>query len=589
MLLFVGTTSSRAAVLDGLVAYRVIYYLLPFGVGVILLAGHEAVRRAHVFRRVGRTLDRIAPAIVPQALAFMTFAAGAVLLLSGATPALASRLGFLGDLIGLPVIEMSHFTGSLVGVGLLLLARGLQLRLDAAYVLTCVLLGVGILASLLKGFDYEEACVLTGALTMLLPCRRHFYRRASLLSEPFSGPWLAAVALVVIGTGWLMALSFEHVEYGPYLWWQFELFAGAPRALRAAAGVLGVLAAYGAAHLLHPSAPEPHPPTEEEMTAVREIVATSPATNANLAFLGDKLFLLNDTRSAFVMYGLEGRSWIAMSDPVGAAPACRELAWEFYELADRHAGWPVFYEVSDAMLPLYLDLGLALLKLGEEARVFLPEFSLEGGARKALRQTHHRLERSGCVTEIVPPGAIAALLPELRRISDAWLVAKKTREKGFSLGSFVPEYVQRLPVAVVRLQGRIVAFANLWLGAPQTELSVDLMRHADDGPPGVMDFLFVELMQWGKAQGYQWFNLGMAPLSGFEQRALAPLWNKVGAFVFRHGDAFYNFQGLRQYKEKFDPQWTARYLASPGGVALPIILANVASLVSRGLSGVVTK
>jgi phosphatidylglycerol lysyltransferase len=104
-----------------------------------------------------------------------------------------------------------------------------------------------------------------------------------------------------------------------------------------------------------------------------------------------------------------------------------------------------------------------------------------------------------------------------------------------------------------------------------------------------MDYLFTDLMCWGRAQGYQWFNLGMAPLSGFEQRTLAPLWNKVGAFVFRYGDAFYNFQGLRQYKEKFDPLWTTRYLASPGGVALPVILANVASLVSRGLAGVVTK
>jgi len=567
----------------------VIYYLLPFALGVVLLAGHEAVRRAHVFRRLGQTLDRVAPAIVPQALAFMTFAAGAVLLLSGATPALESRLGFLADLIGLPLIEMSHFTGSLAGVGLLLLARGLQLRLDAAYLLTGALLGVGIVASLLKGFDYEEALVLTAALAMLLPCRRHFYRRASLLSEPLTGPWIAAVALVVIGTAWLMLLSFQHVEYGPYLWWQFELLAGAPRALRATAGVVGVLAAYGAARLLYPAAPEPHAATADELAAVEEVVATSPVTSAHLALLGDKLFLLNDTRSAFIMYGLEGRSWIAMGDPVGAAAGCRELAWEFYELADRHAGWPVFYEVSEAMLPLYLDLGLALLKLGEEARVFLPDFSLEGGPRKSLRQTHHRLERTGCVTEIVPPAGVAALLPELQGVSDAWLLDKNTREKSFSLGSFEPEYLRRLPVAVVRVEGRIVAFANLWLGAPATEMSVDLMRHTADAPPGVMDYLFVDLMQWGKAQGYQWFNLGMAPLSGFEQRALAPLWNKVGAFVFRYGDAFYNFQGLRQYKEKFDPQWTTRYVASPGGVALPVILANVAALVSRGLGGVVAK
>ena len=66
-----------------------------------------------------------------------------------------------------------------------------------------------------------------------------------------------------------------------------------------------------------------------------------------------------------------------------------------------------------------------------------------------------------------------------------------------------------------------------------------------------MDFLFVELMLWARAEGYRYFNLGMAPLSGFEQRRLAPLWSRTGAFIYRHGEHFYNFDGLRRYKEKF--------------------------------------
>jgi phosphatidylglycerol lysyltransferase len=108
-------------------------------------------------------------------------------------------------------------------------------------------------------------------------------------------------------------------------------------------------------------------------------------------------------------------------------------------------------------------------------------------------------------------------------------------------------------------------------------------------PHGVMDFFFIELMLWGQAQGYRCFNLGMAPLSGFEDRALAPAWNRVSAFVYRHGEHFYNFQGLRQYKEKFDPQWEPRYLASPGGLILPRILADLALLIGGGLRGVLAK
>ena len=115
------------------------------------------------------------------------------------------------------------------------------------------------------------------------------------------------------------------------------------------------------------------------------------------------------------------------------------------------------------------------------------------------------------------------------------------------------------------------------------------MRYLPGGPEGIMDYLFVELMLWGRQEGYQWFNLGMAPLSGLENRALAPLWSKAGALVFRHGEHFYNFQGLRQYKEKFDPEWRPKYLACRGGLALPRVLTNIAALISGGLGGIVKK
>ena len=73
----------------------------------------------------------------------------------------------------------------------------------------------------------------------------------------------------------------------------------------------------------------------------------------------------------------------------------------------------------------------------------------------------------------------------------------------------------------------------------------------------------------------------MAPLSGIENRPLAPVWNRTANLVFRHGDHFYHFEGLRAYKEKFDPVWTTRYLASPGGLVLPQILTDVVALIGK--------
>jgi phosphatidylglycerol lysyltransferase len=206
-----------------------------------------------------------------------------------------------------------------------------------------------------------------------------------------------------------------------------------------------------------------------------------------------------------------------------------------------------------------------------------------------MRKMLRRVEEEQCAFELIPQERVAAILPELRAISDAWLAEKKTREKGFSLGFFAEEYVSRFPVAVVKRGERIVAFANVWTSSNNEELSVDLMRHAADSPDGAMDYMFVQLMQWGAAQGFHWFNLGMAPLSGLERHPLAPFWHKLGLLVHRYGEPFYNFGGLRKYKEKFDPVWESRDLAYPGGLTLPRTLADVAALIAGGYTRILRK
>jgi phosphatidylglycerol lysyltransferase len=154
-------------------------------------------------------------------------------------------------------------------------------------------------------------------------------------------------------------------------------------------------------------------------------------------------------------------------------------------------------------------------------------------------------------------------------------------EKGFSLGFFAPGYLTRTPVAVVRVQDRLVAFANVWFAGQQEELSPDPMRYANDAPKGTMRYLFAHLMLHGKDQGYRWFNLGMASLSGMENSEFAPLWHRIAHQVFRHGDHFYNFEGLRHFKESFGPVWRSRYLACRAGLQLPAVFSDLVGLIGR--------
>jgi len=407
--------------------------------------------------------------------------------------------------------------------------------------------------------------------------------------QPFSLVWTARVFFALLGTGLVLALSFRHREYSRELWWQFELSAHVSRSLRAFVGASGVAALASLAALLRPPRVRHEPASAEDLARVTPIVAAATSPSAHLSLVGDKSLLISEAGDAFLMYGVHRKSWVAMGDPIGEPEARRELAWRFRELADAEGDWAAFYEVSADDLPLYLDLGLSPRKIGEEARVRLADFSLAGGGRKALRASHNRVVREGGSFAILTPDEVPARLDELQVVSDQWLAAKRTREKRFSIGAFDREYLRRLPIAVVMRGERPVAFANLWLSGGLEEMSIDLMRHADDAPPGVMDYLFAELMLWGRERGYRWFSLGMAPLSGLETHRFAPVWNRAGALLFRFGENFYNFQGLRAFKEKFDPVWEPRYLAAPRGLALPFILTDIAALISGGISGVVAR
>ena len=180
-------------------------------------------------------------------------------------------------------------------------------------------------------------------------------------------------------------------------------------------------------------------------------------------------------------------------------------------------------------------------------------------------------------------------LPRLKVISDEWLREKNTPEKRFSIGYFTAEYMARFPMAVVVKDGEIYAFANVLESAQKNELSVDLMRHVTEIPNGIMDYLFSELLLWGKEQGYDSFSFGMAPLTGLESHPLAPLWNRVGNTLFSHGEHFFNFAGLRRFKSKFNPEWEPLYLMCPGSKSVPKILLDFAALNSGGVKSIVSK
>ncbi|WP_298401040.1 bifunctional lysylphosphatidylglycerol flippase/synthetase MprF [Sphingobium sp.] len=574
---------SRPGLMAALIVYRLIYYLVPLAVALMLMAAHEGRMWSKPLRRAGRGGATVLRGVAPTVLATLAAAGGAMLLVSGSLPAIPTRFHALSDLAPMPFVEASHLAASMTGAMLILLASGLYRRLDGAFWLTRLLLIAGAIFSLAKGLDYEEAGILLVIAGLLQWCRRSFYRRTSLTSAILTRGWIIALGVAVGLSIWIGFVVYRHVDYQNDLWWQFGRHQDASRFLRAAL-VTGVLVVGVAVRSLLRPAPAHGPARAACPGLSAPALALAQRTDALLALTGDKLFLVSPSGRAFLMYQIQGHSWIVMGDPVGDPVEWRDLLWQMREQADAAQGRLLLYQLSMDALPLAVELGLSIVKYGEEARVDLARFSMTGPVARPLRHATRRAERDGALFEIIPAADVAALLPELQAISDHWLAAKRGVEKSFSVGRFDPAYLCKFDCAIVRCGGRIVAFANILSTANGNELSVDLMRHDAQAPYGVMDFMFSCLLSWGREQGYRWFTLGMAPLSGLEARRLSPLWAKAGAFLYRHGDSFYGFGGLRAYKAKFAPQWEPRFIAGPQGVSLARAMVDLQRLVGGGRS-----
>ena len=576
---FLKLLGSSNGILAAVFLYRVVYYLVPLIGAVITYLILEFTSKA----------EKIAKAyefFIPVLLAVFCFTSGMILLISGSIPPAISRIAFLEKVIPLGVLEISHFLGSIIGIVLILLSYAIKNRINLAYRVSVCALVFGIFSLLFKGAGYEMAMVLVFVLILLIPSKKFFYRKSSLFHNGINMEWTVLIIIVLISSIWLGLFSYKQTPYSSLLWWQFEFHRGAPRVLRTIFAIGLFTFIFSAVKILKPVSQEKYTVLDDSREAVDEIMKTSFDSESNLVYLNDKRIYFGDNKKAFIMYGKYQNTRIVMGDPVGDESEISEIIWDYFLDTKNSLESIIFYEVGKENLHYYLDIGLTILKIGEEALVRLEDFSLKGDKKKTLRYTYNKLTKEEYEMKIIKKEDIEPYLDELERISDIWLGTKKVREKSFSLGNFTKEYMRNFDTAVIVKNDEIYAFANLFYSGNKNEISIDLMRYdADRAPNGIMDFLFMKIMEYGRENGFRYFNLGMAPLSGIEDKntGLVNLWNKAGIFIYKHGNHFYNFEGLKKFKNKFDPEWEPKYVAFYGN---PIkIVSNTVSLISGGMKG----
>lgn len=538
-------------------------------------------------------------------LAFLVAAMGLINVLSAFFAKGPGRIELLLSLLPLEILHATRTVTVLAGAALLFLAYGLARRKHQAYRMVLVSLLVSTVAHLIKGLDYEESMGSVTLVLGLLLIRPQFTAR----SDPPSmkrGLLTVAAALLfaylygIWGFYFLdgqfnvnFSLPFASVETVR----QFFTFGDTHvhpithhgRWFLLSLDAVGVVSlTYSFFMILRPVVLRRTHQMEWEREKDRAkalVEVHGKSALARMALFPDKLFHFHESGEAFVAFAQVGNVAVTLGDPIGTEESIAEEIRGYRELCEDNDWFPAFYQVLPDHLDLYREAGLRALKIGEEAIIPLREFNTSGNHWRSLRAANNKLIKSGFATTIHDPPIGDELLGKLRQISDDWLEHMHGSEKRFSLGWFDPDYLRECRiVTVVDPEQRPVAFANLLSEYRRNCVAVDLMRYLPEAPKGVMDLLFVRTAEYGRDNGIEGFNLGLAPLSGVGGSAEATHAEQSIHYLYRHFNKFYSFEGLRTYKEKFLPEWEPRYLIYTHEMLLPkIALAIVRADSSAGL------
>ncbi|KAA2314915.1 bifunctional lysylphosphatidylglycerol flippase/synthetase MprF [Pseudooceanicola sediminis] len=573
-----------------LLLFRLMYFLLPFVVALAVLSlteiwGGAAQRLPGVAGlapvvRAGRSL-------IPTAMGVLVLLSGLYMMFAGILPNPRFSPEEIETFLPLALVAGGPMLSSVLGSFMVVLSISIFRRSRMAFWLVLAVLVYGAGLAVFRSGDYDRVIGLAGLAAILLPCRHEFYRKARLSQGLLSAQWIVFTAAIIASLALTWSLVHEGRAPRDMMWWQVMGDAPAVAAWRVVftgAVLLSAVLLYAA---LRAARTVTRLPDTAELDAAQALIAAHGRGADMIGVTGDKMLMFGPAGKSVLSYAVKGTSWIAMGAPVGEARDAEDLAWAFHDAARAAGARPVFYEADAGFTEQAIDMGLTLHKMGEEAVVALPGFSLEGPARKKLRTTHARAGRDGLLLELSTPPHSDALIAGLRAISDDWLGQHAAREKQFSVGRFDPAWLGRTRIALVRHNGVVCAFANLM--EARQGCAVDLMRYRQGAPSGTMEFLFTELMLQLKAEGCAQFSLGMVPFAGLPGRSGATLWARFGNLVYSRGEKLYNFDGLYRFKSKFDPDWQPRYFCCRS--ALPPVgpLADAARLIAGSARGIVGK
>ncbi|MGG3470060.1 bifunctional lysylphosphatidylglycerol flippase/synthetase MprF [Neobacillus pocheonensis] len=563
-----------------LLFYRIGYYFIPFLTSLIFFVKLYWEKWNKSWNYLPKAILQGVSHII---LTMLVFLSGLILLLSASVPGIMSRLRIAQELLSFPIINVSHQLSVAAGFLLLGLSRGIEYSVKRTYDLTMFALILAALFSIFKGIDYEEAIFLIIVALLLRTSKEQFYRESYVLTW---GKTIFDITIILIITSTYLIIGYLNLpeaklaiptKFLPFVILDYrDLFKSAIIGL-----VIALLILLSGYLISLPKKWKLDKSSDYEDEIIQHLKRYHGKVLTHLIFLHDKYIFWNKKRNVLIPFQQYADKLVVLGDPIGEKSELSSAIEEFQEIADLHGFTPVFYQVSDQMLPFLQGHGFTFFKLGEEAFVDLKTFSLSGAKMRDLRVLRNKFNQDQYSFELVEPPFSNEFFDELREVSNDWLQGRT--EKGFSLGFFDEDYLSRAPLAIVRDENKqIHGFMSImYVYDDQQTISVDLMRFKPETEPGTIDFLFLSLIDWAKEKGYHRFNMGMAPLANVGLSKFAFLSEKIAAQIFLHGHFIYHFQGLRKFKEKYTSVWEPKYLAYRRKTSLPFTMAQITLLISK--------
>ncbi len=272
-------------------------------------------------------------------------------------------------------------------------------------------------------------------------------------------------------------------------------------------------------------------------------------------------------REAYLAYRVKYGVAVTVGDPVGHPAAVARCINQFVAACRRKNLQPVFFAVGSHQT-FYRKLGYKELQVAEDPRLHLSGLEMKGKAWQDVRTALSRARREKLeFHRFKPETANPELLSQFKQVSGQWVGQKNLPELGFTLGKTASILNPEIRTYyATNEQGELQGFVSWLPSYAGSGWTLDLMRRRNGAMPGLMEFLIASSALQFKAEGYSIVSLGASPLpqSGEKSGLFSTGWllDRLKGYL----QDYYNFDSLRAFKAKFQPDWSPLHVFYPGGL-----------------------